>query len=400
MKLGLDPKVMKHYHVNKELRADLFSVSGMSPFPGHNSSSRIQMFASSHLSQKLNILEPTLRYCQSGMEYEFGKYTFSIKMPVDARIIKVIPRYTETLDESSIPFNPQDIVIYEDVNTNQIGILDVPRYCSYHQHFGFEYQKASGYEKIQPRNFVEKDTIIVDAPSKLENGGYMYGRELNVAFMTHEAIAEDGILISRDALHKLAYKTYESRVVEWGARKFPKNMYGTVDKYKAFPDIGEVIRDDGILMCFGTLDKNLGPVEQSIYDMMIPDHIFDKAVYGAGAGGRIVDIRVHCGEDCGLNTLEGTDEQILKYANATKTFYQKIFDEYKRLHKERGVNLNITPEFHRLVVEAQSVVVPVTNPKLNKQYRKAPIDDFRVEFIIEYINVPRDGSKLTDCAGG
>lgn len=400
MKLGLDPKVMKPYHVNKELRADLFSVSAMSPFPGHNSSSRIQMFASSHLSQKLNILEPTLRYCQSGMEYEFGKYTFSIKMPVDARIIKVIPRYMETLDESSIPFNPQDIVIYEDVNTNEIGILDVPRYCSYHQHFGFEYQKAAGYEKIQPRNFVEKDTIIVDAPSKLDNGGYMSGRELNVAFMTHEAIAEDGILISRDSLHKLAYKTYESRVVEWGARKFPLNMYGTVDSYKAFPDIGEVIRDDGILMCFRTLDKNLGPVEQSIYDMMVPDHIFDKAVYGAGAGGKIVDIRVHCGEDCGLNTLEGTDDQILKYANATKAFYQKIFDEYKRLHKERGVNLKITPEFHRLVVEAQSVVIPVTNPKLNKQYRKAPIDDFRVEFIIEYINVPRDGSKLTDAHGG
>jgi hypothetical protein len=59
--------------------------------------------------------------------------------------------------------------------------------------------------------------------------------------MTHPAIAEDGILISSDVLHKFAYKTYETRVVEWGAKKFPLNLYGTAFNFKAFPDIGEFL---------------------------------------------------------------------------------------------------------------------------------------------------------------
>ncbi len=390
----------KPYNVDKELRPDLFSTSALNPYPGHTASSRVQMFASSHLSQRLNILEPTLRYCQTGMEYEFGKYTLNIKMPVDARIITIIKRYLETADDSTIRYNPQDIVIYENVETGEVGVLDIPRYQSYHQQFGFEYVTTDDYEKITPRGFVAKDTVIVDAPSKQKNGGYMLGREVNVAFMTHPAIAEDGILISSDVLHKFAYKTYETRVVEWGAKKFPLNLYGTAFNFKAFPDIGEYIRDDGLFMGFRQDDKNLGPVDQSIYDMMVPDHIFDKLTYAAGPGGRVVDIRVDCGEDYRVNFLEGTDAQIHKYVNATNEFYKKIWSEYKRLQRERGPHLRITEEFSRLLIEVQAAIIPLSNPKLNKLHRKSPLDDVRVEFVIEYINVPHDGAKLTDLLGG
>lgn len=389
------------YTVHKELRPDLFSVCALNAFPGHNSSPRTQMF-SSHLSQRLNTTDQSLKYIQTGMEYEFGKYTFSISLPCNARVIRVIPRYNETQDQYSIEYNPQEIVIYEDLDDDEqhlIDILDIPRYCSNHQHFGFEYRPTEAYNSLTPKATIEKGTIIVDSPAKLPNGGYMYGKEINVAFMSHEAIAEDGILICRDVLDKFSYLTYESRVVEWGSKKFPLNLYGDENNYKAFPDIGEYIRDDGLLMMFRTLDKNLGPVEQSVYDMMTPDHIFDRSVYGAGPKGRIVDIRVQCGEDFGLNTLEGTDEQIMKYVHATNLFYQKIFDEYKRLQRERGKNLNISENFNRLLVEAQTAIIPVTNPKLNKLYRKAPLDDFRVEFIIEYVNTPKDGAKFTGISG-
>jgi hypothetical protein len=37
----------------------------------------------------------------------------------------------------------------------------------------------------------------------------------------------------------------------------------------------------------------LAPVKQNIYDLMEVDHIFDKSIYAAGPGGRIIDIRVH-----------------------------------------------------------------------------------------------------------
>ena len=80
-----------------EIKPDYLSIVGLNPWPGHDSSSRVQMF-SSHLAQKLVVKGMNQRRCQTGLEAEFGKYTFSVKMPVDATVIKPIERYRQTSD--------------------------------------------------------------------------------------------------------------------------------------------------------------------------------------------------------------------------------------------------------------------------------------------------------------
>jgi hypothetical protein len=387
------------WYVNNEIDPELMGVNGMSPYIAHTSSARLQMF-SSHLSQKLNILYPTERYQQTGIEREIRKYNLNIKFPCDAKIIKVIHRYERTGDINSINLNPQDIIIFENVHTNEIDILDVPRYGSYHQYFGFDYVPTEDASRIHPKAYIEKDTVIADAPSTTRNGGYAYGRETRVAFWHHPSITNDGIIASKSGIAKFAYKTWESRIVECGKKGALINLYGTPEKLKGFPDIGEYIRDDGILACLRMPDKKLAICEQSVYDFMMVDHIFDKPIYVDGKGGRVVDIRVHWTDDRGLNTLEGCDEQIEKYVRATSTFYNKIFQEYLRLKKERGDKLKVSDRFNIYLQEVQQAIAPPMTPKLNKTYRTTPLDDYRIEFIIEYVHIPNLGAKLTDCHGG
>lgn len=388
------------WYIDNELDPELMTVTGMNPFIGHTSSSRLQMFASSHISQKLNILSPTEPYQQTGIEREVGKYNLNIQFPVDSKIIKVIHRYEKTGDIHSIEHNPQDAIIFEDVKTNEIDILDVPRFGSYHQYFGFDYIPTPAAAKVHAKGFVPAGTVIADALSANSTGGYMYGREAKVAFFHHPSITNDGIVARRGALKDFAYKTYESRIVEWGSKGFLLNLYGTPERPKFFPEIGQNIRDDGILACIRTMDKRLGVCEQSVYDMMMPDHIFDKAIYCGGKGGKVIDIRVSWSEDRGMNTLQGCDEQIDKYVKATKDFHQKIFNEYLRLRKERGDNLKISENFQIFLQETQNVIAAPMSPKLNRLYRTQPLDDYRVEFIIEHTNIPNLGSKVTDGQGG
>ena len=73
----------------KELHREFLSVLGLNSFVGNVSSPRSQMF-SSHIGQRLVINGATEKFIQSGMEQEFGKYTFSVKMPADANIIKIV----------------------------------------------------------------------------------------------------------------------------------------------------------------------------------------------------------------------------------------------------------------------------------------------------------------------
>lgn len=382
-----------------ELYRDLMGVCGLNPWIQHDSSSRRQMF-SSHIGQTLVINGSTERYCQTGMEREYAKYTFSTKMPVDGDIIKIIDRYKSKVGTGSIDLNPQTIVIYEDTATKEVGIINITNFCSYHQYFGFQYVPRPALEDVKVGASIAGGTILLDSPSVTPDGGYKYGRECNMAFMTHPSVSEDGIMISRDVLPAFGFKTYENRVVEWGSKFFPLNLYGDEENYKPFPDIGDRIRADGLLVCLRSYDKDLAVVEQSVKDLMEPDLIFDQATYAGGAGGRIVDIRIqHDRNNSRSGTPQGMEAQTDKYDNARRQFYQEILSEYNRLKKDRGDALRITHEFHSLIVEAMAVIGD-EKEKIVKLYRRAPLDDWRIEFVVEYDIVPTIGFKLTDCHGG
>jgi len=382
-----------------QLYREYQGVNGLNFGRQHNSSSREQMFAS-HISQALVIKGSTERRIQTGMEREFGKYTFSVKMPVNAEIIRVIDRYRNKIGLDSIPVNPQTIVIYEDVATKEIGMVNIPNYCSYHQYFGFEYKTKPALSEIYAGAFIKKDTILMDSPSITDNGGYKYGRECNMAFMSHPAVSEDGIAICRDVLPYFSFKTYETRVVEYGSKRFALNLYGDENNYKPFPDIGDFIREDGILMGLRTYDKDLAVVQQSVFDLMEPDMTYDRLTYAGGRGGKVIDIRIrHDDKGTAVPGAASMDVQPEKYDRARRQFYNDIVQTYQKLKRERGEGLRLTPEFHRMVTEAL-VSINTDSPPIVKLYRQAPLDDWRIEFVIEYDNVPNVGNKLTDCHGG
>lgn len=383
-----------------ELRRDLLSSLGLQPWIGTVSSPRAQMFAS-HLGQKLVVAGATERFCQTGMEIEFGKYTFKVEMPEDGVIVKVIDKYIQTVDKDSIKVNPYTTVIYEDERTKQIGMFNLNSYCSLHQYFGFKYNVKSSVNSLIRGNRIAKGTIFLDSPAITDSGNYKYGVELNMAFMSHPAVSEDGILISRDVLPLFNFMTYESRPIEFGSKKFPLNLYGDAENFKAFPDIGEYVRDDGLLMVLRNYDELLAPVDQSIYDVMEVDHIFDKATYVSGPRGKVVDIKVYTADNSEPESYSDMDAQIQKYVKATKDYHLKIVKEWRRLKHERGDSLTVTPEFHRQVVESLAIIGEDTeSPKISKIYRKNPIDDYRIEFTIEFENTPREGFKFTDTFGG
>jgi hypothetical protein len=229
-----------------------------------------------------------------------------------------------------------------------------------------------------------------------------------MAFMSHPAVSEDGVLISRDVLDRLKFKVYDTRVIEFGSSAFPLNLYGTKNYYKPFPEIGEYIRDDGILMMLRNYDYDLMPVEISIYDAMEPDFIFDKAIYVRGPKGKIVDIKVYRDNTETTQTPHGIMVNVEKYSRAAQRFYKEVIETEKQISLERKKkygdgSIALKPELHHLIVEGLALLAEQNNKssqKLNKIYRKAPLDDYRIEFVIEYELTPTRGYKLTCCHGG
>lgn len=389
---------MKEPDVN-ELHAHLLGPNSLNPFHGNTSSSRGQMF-STHLGQRLAINGATPRAIQTGMERQYGSLTFKVDMPCRGLILDIIPRYQTTTDVKSIPYNPQTLVIYEDVDTRVIGCFVLSDYCSNHQYFGFRYAQQPGMNQLRIGNTIEKGTVFLDSPAITNAGDYAYGIQANVAYMTHPATAEDGILIRRSFLPKLGFRTYETRTIEWGREKSALNLYGTLDDPRPFPEIGSYIREDGLVMCLRGRDApELALVERSIYDSLEPDYTFDDCVYAA-PGGRVIDVRVtHHSQDTNI-AEHHADGQAQRYDAALRAYYHRIMTVWKKYHKLRGDSLKLTPEFENLMVLVTSFCNEGKNQRVYKIYRNAPMDIYSVNIVIEYDIIPTTGFKLTDCFGG
>jgi hypothetical protein len=336
------------------------------------------------------------------MEAEYGKYTFNVQMPCNGKIVKIIERYRPDLGKDSIKENPETVVIYEDVDTKVIGHFSLTTYKSNHQYFGFRYVAKDGLRHLREGQHIPKGTVFLDSPSVTDDGGYKYGIQANVAMMSHPAVAEDGVMISEEFAEKLKYNTYETRVIEWGTEEFALNLYGDVNNHKAFPDIGDPVRPDGLLMALRSCEPGiLAGVEQNIYDIMQVDFTFDNTVYANGPGGKVVDVKVQHDFNNSNFSDKNMDKQVQKYDAVRRAYHQKIVDFYNSMVKLRGQSLHITPEFSNLVVQSLAVVNEGPgHQRVTKLYRKVPLDIYRVEIVIEYTHRPGIGGKLTDCHGG
>jgi len=392
-----------------ELRPEFCGIHSVNFFPAGDSGSRAVMFGG-HFSQRLILEHSTPQRIQTGVAQELGKFTFGIKMPENGRIIKILQRYPAGVSIDSLDYNPETLVIYEIDETHVIDCFTIPNFQSFHQTFGYRLVFKDAMSLLRPNAFIGKGTVFADSPGVGDNQNYMFGVELETAFMSLPATAEDGIIISEDALPKLKFHTFETRKVNFGANQFPLNLYGTLEHYKPFPDIGEQIREDGLLMMFRSYDSDLAPVEMSIYDTMEPDFYFDTALYTKPGKGRIVDIQVISNNNPNRQLPELMATQLRKYERAKVRFHQEIVDTEKALraaHKKKfGTNkLSITPRFHRLVEESMAIVNhPLPGDKqrhsLQLLERKEPLDEFRIEFTIEYEVIPGIGNKMTDTHGG
>ena len=225
--------------------------------------------------------------------------------------------------------------------------------------------------------------------------------------MSHPAVAEDGIAISRDVAEKLKFRVYDTRVVEFGSNNFPLNLYGDLDNYKPFPEIGDYIRDDGILMMLRDYDTDTVPVNFHPYSTMEPDMMFDAATYVRGAGGRIVDIEVIGNNNNNKNLPEQMRGQINRYQQAYIRFCQEIVNTDQRIRQNRkksyGPNsVKLSHRFHRLVTDCLALInynESKYNQKLTLQYKRSSLDEYRIKFVIENVIVPDYGYKLTDYEG-
>jgi hypothetical protein len=351
-----------------------------------------------------------------GFEDQLAKYTFGVKAPDDLKIVSVISKYSGGLGAHAIKSNPLITVIYVSLNTGEYGCFHIEQYQNQservHETFGFKYKLTPKAKNLHVNMCLEKGEVLSISPNVDEHGWYATGISANVAYMSTPATTEDGFEISDSLLERAKPTATGSRVAEWGKKCYPLNIYNEGDdKYRPFPEIGDPIREDGLVYAMRDYDDVLAGLDMTNKSLCKVDFVHDECVYGK-PGAKVFDITIYTTTNEGRrshNTPSGMEKLCEKYSKQHSQYYEKILECYASIKRVTNGDFKITPELQNLIVRANgdmpNVVVRRLEDKIRKKnsiiktWRANPIDEWRVEVFYEYLFPIGEGAKFSNRHG-
>jgi len=380
---------IRYFQENKpelKIKAEYFGSSAMFPFIKHNSSPRGIMFESQK-AQAVSLHKPRPNIIQGGMDQELGKYVVGKKIEDTSEVIIVIDRTVFGKDTI-----PERLVIFRDLNTGIIDCLDIPLYNKHSTYFGFKYEIDEKIDNYSKGDILPKDHFVAKPKTLADDGSYSLGRDVNVCLMPIDDNDEDGFVISKSMQKDFEFSLFETRTIEVSEDEFLIDLNSEPNTpYKGFPEIGDIIRADGIVFGTRKYTPHTGPVLLSKNDLKEYNPIFDNMVYGrSNATGKVIDVKVLSNKKRRREPPTGTTERLDVYRDSLVNYYKQIIHTFETLNKENnilyGKDLVVGEYLNTILVEAYDIVESTKpNSKIKKMYKLSQLGIYRIEVVIEYM---------------
>lgn len=398
------------FKLNAESRA-LGITSFFSPFSLYVSSSRNAM-VTNQKGQAIAIKGAETARILHGFESQEAQYCFGARAPCNMIILDILKA---RLGPSGT--TPLITVVYEDDDTGRVDSFDIEPYGRYHDTFGFELELTPVMKNAQPNTFIRKGTLLSHSKN-IKQGIYGTGINAVCAYISSPPGIEDGFRVSKSFLEKLTPTGVGVRAADFGNDWYPLNLYGSKDHFKAFPDTGDYIRDDGLIMAFRKRDPLMDCVNMTPDALMRVDPVSDRLFYvdpTVKGRARVFNIKVLDNENEGARqSLPPTmAAQVKHYAVQWSKYYSDVLRTYRSIISERkGSNQEdmIKPRFTKRVYDA--LVDRPNDPdrnygssrskdgRITRTYRGDLLGEFRIEIHFAYDFALDNSAKLSDMYGG
>ena len=374
------------------------------PFPQHCSCQRLMMY-SSHSAQFMVLDQSEPPRILTGMENVIGKFMFTkTRRDQDAHVIDIISKFNPSTWCSNDGHRdaadmPSRTVVYVGLDDHKVHYFDLDNYTYLHDGFGYM-NSHPDIDQVAVEEFLPKDACLTLSPA-WKDGDYCMGLNANVIYLSDWAVTEDACVISESFAKKCANLEIKQIRLDLKPDDVMLNLYGdnAADEYKVIPDIGEVVRHDGVLAAIRPKNAASYVSDMQLESLQRIEWEHDE-LHKAHPGDKILDIDVYINFDQ-LKKLKSDDtvyDQLLKIYNSHLYYYNEIIRVYENC-KEQG--LPISDEFNTLVMRCMEL-------SNNKRYVKKRIKlcDPRepIEFITVVITYAHRreislGSKLTGREG-
>lgn len=381
------------YYENSNTEPQNLGLAGLTnPFPANVASQRGLMY-NSHMNQSQipHGAEPPKVF--TGYEPIVGKYEYDSTEREDGVIQAIIPKFIINTGIYQLKENPSNYIIIRR-DDGKIDYFTLEQYT--HRTDGYGYKnKWLNTNYVTVGNWLSKHIKLSTSPAHI-GPDYCLGVNLNTVYMDHPLITEDAIVISQSAAAKFHTTGIAKMDIQISPNQVPINLYGDDEEYKFFPDVGERVRDDGVLLALRT------PSADSIIQDMSPSALkqmqqFDERYY-VPIGAKVIDVDVHINRKSKTKPKDMWG-QVQKYRDQINNQAIRIWEAYQEAVKN---NQEITPQFNTLVTRAMTTLMAdnVRIPGFNK---KADVTLVKKKEVIEFIylsikyvyeNAPNAGYKI------
>lgn len=301
---------------------DLIGVTSLT-VPTYISSNRAIMFAS-HLKQFKTLKYKELPRMRTNYEDVVGRNSSYLhKARADAEVVTKIDKF------SMLPGAIYYMILYSEkedkyyMEIKQEGIEQQER-------FGFHINNEN-MDKLQPGDHVRKGDTLWKSNSYDEDDMYGYGINARSIWLVDNWTIEDAIKIRKGFAEKLVSYEEETVKITLNDNDFLRNLYGTEEDYRCFPDIGGRLKDNML----AARSKRINT--QILFDMKRANlrklSPLDDRIYYAKAeeNARVVDIDIYCNKQ--IEDIPKTEQnmQIIRYLENQNRFYTELLDTLTRI---------------------------------------------------------------------
>lgn len=338
----------------------------------------------------------------SGFESMIGEYEYSTtERDQDIQILETIPRFITMSGMYPIKSNPYYTIVYRGDLDGKVGYFNLEKHTMRSNGYGYK-NKWLNQLRLNRGNYIPKDLKLCTSPAH-DGNKYMMGTNLRTVYMSLPGVTEDAFIISESAARKLSSDSIGKISFKISPNQIPKNLYGNLDEYKFMPDIGEVVRPDGVFcaLCTPTQDSIISDMSSENLTRVQPLH--DQTFFLPG-GAEILDIDIVVNRKCKVKTPKEVFSQVQKYRDPINAYNVKIWEAYQDALK---AGREITPAFNSLVTRAISNLLAdnVRIPGYNKRAditlvkKKETIEFLHITVTYKHVNPINRGHKLTGRSG-
>lgn len=349
----------------------------MQPCKPANSGSRALM-ASIHTEHLLVLNNPEIPILQTGFETQFGVHSTSyVESKNNFTVINKVYKFRNSLDHYYL--------IIRDNATGEYDVIERTP-CHYNmQDYGYLWNNKY-IDNLNINDTIYKGDVIKKSNGFDDYGNKMNGANLMTMYLSSAQNMEDSVIISESAAKKLESSLVKNATITINDNDVLLNLYGDNNEYKAFPNIGESIKD-GMFCSIRRVDNENILYSLSVARLKEPN-ISDRCIL---MNGIVADINVYCNNP---EILKGSiyNNQLYDYYNQSIEFNRKIVEIVKPLVIRDNAKLSY--KLNKLYSICNSILE-------GKQFFKdKPFSNVILEVTVIENLATKPGDKMADRYGG